>query len=87
MEERYLVRVCIVYDTRYGNTKLVAEEIAEGLMEVEGIKTAISDIEAADLGALSDYDALLIGSSNHYSGPTEGVKTFIDGLSGHSFVG
>jgi flavodoxin len=82
-----LVRVCIVYDTKYGNTKLVAEEIAEGLREVEGIKTAISDIETADLGTLSDYDALMIGSPNHYSGPTEGVKNLIDGLSGYNFEG
>ena len=48
-----MVRVCIVYNTKYGNTKLVAEEITEGLMEVEGIQTTISDVEAADLGTLS----------------------------------
>ena len=87
MEERHLVRVCIVYDTVYGNTKLVAEEIAEGLREFEGIETALRDLESADPGALSEYDALLIGSPNHYSGPTEGVKTFIEGLSEKSFEG
>jgi flavodoxin len=82
-----LVRVCIVYDTRYGNTKLVAEEIAEGLREIEGIKAVISDVESADLRAHNNYDALVIGSPNHYSGPTEGVKTLIDSLSGHNFEG
>jgi flavorubredoxin len=55
MEEGPLVRVCIVYDTKYGNTKLVAEEILEGLKEIEGIRAPISDVEAADLETLSDY--------------------------------
>jgi len=36
-----LVRVFLVYDTRYGNTKLVAEKIVEGMKEAEGIETDI----------------------------------------------
>ena len=82
-----MVRVCIVYDTRYGNTKLVAETIGEGLRDVEGIQTAISDIEGVDLETLYGYDAILIGSPNHYSGPTKGVQNFIDNLSGHNLEG
>lgn len=87
MEGRLLVRVCIVYDTRYGNTKLVAETIGEGLRDVEGIQTAISDIESVDLESLEGHDAILIGSPNHYSGPTKGVQSFIDNLSGHNLEG
>ncbi len=82
-----MVRVCIVYDTRYGNTKLVAETIGEGLRDVEGIQTAISDIEGVDLETLHGYDAILIGSPNHYSGPTKGVQNFIDNLSGRNLNG
>jgi flavodoxin len=36
------VKAFVVYDTKCGNTKLVAEKIVEGMMEVEGIETAIS---------------------------------------------
>ena len=43
-----MVKVFIVYDTKYGNTKLVAEKILEGIGEVEGIETTISDVEATD---------------------------------------
>jgi flavodoxin len=40
-----LAKVFVVYDTKYGNTKLVAEKIVDGLREVEGTETAISDVE------------------------------------------
>ncbi len=43
-----MVKVIVVYDTKYGNTKQVAEKIMEGIGEVEGIETAISDVEDAD---------------------------------------
>jgi len=75
-----LVKVFVVYATKYGNTKLVAEKIVEGLREAEGIETAISDVEEVDLDGIVDYDAILIGSPNHYGGPTSGVKEFIDKL-------
>ena len=36
-----MVKVFVVYDTKYGNTKLAAESILEGIREAEGIETAI----------------------------------------------
>jgi flavorubredoxin len=75
-----LAKVFVVYDTKYGNTKLVAEKIVEGMREVEGIETAIGDVEEAKLGNLADSDAILIGSPNHMGGPARGIKKFIDKL-------
>jgi flavodoxin len=75
-----LVKVFVVYDTKYGNTKLVAEKIVEGMREVEGIETAISDVEEVDLERVADYDAILIGSPNHWGGPVRGIKKLIDKL-------
>ncbi len=75
-----MVKVFVVYDTKYGNTKLVAEKIVEGMREVEGIETAISDVEEVDLEKVADYDAILIGSPNHWGGPVGGIKKFIDKL-------
>ncbi|UCG36230.1 MAG: FprA family A-type flavoprotein [Candidatus Bathyarchaeota archaeon] len=75
-----MVKVFVVYDTKYGNTKLVAENIIEGMREVGGIETAISDIEEVDIERLADYDAILIGSPNHMGGPVRGVMKLIDKL-------
>jgi len=74
------MKVFVVYDTKYGNTKLLAEAIVEGMKEVEGIETAISDVEEVNLENLADYDAILIGSPNHMGGPVRGIKKLIDKL-------
>jgi len=75
-----LAKVFVVYDTKYGNTKLVAEKIVEGIGEVEGIETVISDVEETDPKKAADYDAILIGSPTHFGGPVRGINKFIDKL-------
>jgi len=80
MEGRLLVKVIVVYDTKYGNTKLAAEKIVEGMREVEGIETTMSDVEEINLEKVTDYDAILIGSPNHWGGPVGGIKKLIDKL-------
>ena len=74
-------RIMIVYETKYGNTKLVAETIAEGLREVEGMEVVVSELKEVDLSKIPDYDAILVGSPNHVGGPTWGIKKFIGKLS------
>ena len=66
-----LAKVFVVYDTKYGNTKLVAEKIVEGMSEVEGIETAISDIEKAALEIMSflegcGYPSLIIHTEDEF---------------------
>jgi flavodoxin len=75
-----MVRIIVVYDTKYGNTKLVAEKIMEGMNEVEGIETALSDVKETDPKKAVDYDAILIGSPTHFGGPARGVNKFIEKL-------
>ncbi|MDH5450268.1 MAG: flavodoxin family protein [Candidatus Bathyarchaeota archaeon] len=75
-----MLKVIVVYESKYGNTKLVAETIIEGMSRVEGIETVIKELKDVDLNKIAVYDAILIGSPNHYGGPTKGVKEFIDRL-------
>ncbi len=75
-----MVKVFVVYDTKYGNTRLVAEKIVEGMKEVEGIEATISDVEETDPKRAVDYDAILIGSPTHFGGPVRGIMKFIDKL-------
>ncbi|RLG56485.1 MAG: hypothetical protein DRN95_06710 [Candidatus Hydrothermarchaeota archaeon] len=74
------MKVFVVYDTKYGNTELVAEKIVEGLRECEGIEIAISDVEDVDLRRVADSDVILIGSPNHMGGPARTIRKFIDNL-------
>jgi len=75
-----LARVFIVYDTKYGNTKLVAEKIAEGIRELKGIETEVSDAEKVDFRKIQDADAVLIGAPNHMGSPSRTIMKFIDKL-------
>ena len=75
-----MTKVIVVYESKYGNTKLVAETIVDGMSNVEGLETVIKDLKEVNLNKMSDYDTILIGSPNHYGGPTKAVKEFIDRL-------
>jgi len=75
-----MVKVFVVYDTKYGNTRLLAEKIVKGMREVDGIETAISDVEEVDLEKVANCDAILIGSPNHWGGPSRTIRKFIDKL-------
>ena len=75
-----MAKVIVAYESKYGNTKLVAETIIEGVREVEGIETVLSELKEVDLNKIIDYDAILVGSPNHFGGPTRGVRKFIDKL-------
>ncbi|MBS7630695.1 flavodoxin family protein [Candidatus Bathyarchaeota archaeon] len=75
------MRVIIIYESKYGNTKRVAEAIAEGLNEVGGVETSVMELKELDLNDIFNYDVILIGSPNHIGGPTRGIKGFIDKLS------
>ncbi len=75
-----MAKVIVVYESKYGNTKLVAETIIEGMREVEGIETVLSELKEVDLGTIINYDVILIGSPNHFGGPTKGIRKFIDKL-------
>ena len=75
-----MAKVIVVYESKYGNTKRVAETILEGMKEVEGIEAVIKELKEVGLNKVPEYDAILIGSPNHFGGPTRSVKKFIDQL-------
>ena len=75
-----VAKVIVVYESKYGNTKLVAETIIEGMSKSEGIETVVKELTDVDPNKITDYDAILIGSPNHYGGPTKGIREFIERL-------
>jgi len=76
-----LTKVIIVYETRYGNTKKVAEKISEGLRTRTSIQVDAKNLKDIDEKDVPKYDVILVGSPNHMGGPTRGIKKFIDKLS------
>ena len=75
-----MVKIIVVYESKYGNTKRVAETIMEGIREVQGAEAVLNELKEADLNKIAEYDVILIGSPNHFGGPTKSVREFIDKL-------
>jgi len=75
-----LVKVFVVYDTKYGNTKLAGETIVEGIREVEGFEAAIGYVKEIDIRKLADYDAIVLGAPNHMGRPSQTMKKFVNRL-------
>lgn len=74
------MKVLIIYDSKYGNTKLVAENILVGIKQVEGIETAIYHVKDVDPQIIASYDALIIGAPNHMASPSRTMKKFVTKL-------
>src|SRR5208283_6015307 len=75
-----LVKVFVIYDTKYGNTKLAGETIVEGIREVEGIETSIGYVKEIDIEKVADYDAIVLGAPNHMGRPSQTMKKFVNRL-------
>ena len=75
-----MAKVIVVYESKFGNTKLVAETITEGMREVSGIETVVSELKAVDRSKLADFDAIVIGSPTHAGNATRGIRKFVGNL-------
>jgi flavodoxin len=75
-----VARVIIVYESKYGNTRQVAETIGEGIQEDQKDEVIIQELGDVDLNKIGEYDVILIGSPNHMGGPTRSIKKFIEKL-------
>jgi hypothetical protein len=59
------MRAVIVYESMYGNTRAIAEAIAEGIGPIE---SAVLPVGAADWSALNGADLIVIGAPTHTFG-------------------
>jgi len=75
-----LVKVFVVYDSKYGNTKLAAENILKGIKEVEGIEAALGYAKEVDVGKVTDCNLIFLGAPNHMGRPSQAMKKFVDRL-------
>ena len=75
------MKVFVIYDSKYGNTKLAAENILEGIKQVEGIEATIGYAKKVDIQRLISYEVLILGAPNHMANPSRTMKKFVEKLS------
>ena len=80
IEMDLLIKVIVVYDTKYGNTKLAAESILEGIKEAGEFEATMGYAKEMDAGKVADCDAIVLGAPNHMGRPSRTMKSFVDRL-------
>lgn len=70
------VRVVVVFASRTGRTRRMAEALAEGA-ESAGAKVSLREAEAATHEDLRGCDALVVGSGVHMGGPEAVLRGFL----------
>ena len=71
-------RAIIVYESVYGNTKKVAEMIAEGIQSVGGVECRVVKTGEIHTDEICDFDAILFGCPNHNQGPALNMTKFLE---------
>ena len=67
----------IVYYSRSGNTKKMAELIAQGIAQAE-VKVEIKDVKDVNADELLQYDVIIVGSPTYYGSMAFEIKKLFD---------
>lgn len=73
-----MTRIAIVYHSKGGHTKTIAEEIARGAQDVSGTTVTLMPVEAVDFAALDNADAILFGAPTYLGSVSGEFKMFMD---------
>ena len=72
-----MAKALVVYYSRSGNTKKMAESVLEGLKK-ELADAALKDVKDVEADELLKYDAIVIGSPTYYGSMSAQIKKLLD---------
>ncbi len=73
-----LPKITIIYASKKGGTRLMAEAMAEGAKSIPGIKILLKDISYAVPEDVKDADAILLGSSTYDKSLSQHLESFLE---------
>jgi NAD(P)H dehydrogenase (quinone) len=73
-----MTKVLIVYTTSTGNTKRMAEAVAEGARSVAGAAVTLKEAQLATMDDVRACDALIMGSPMRHRTADSRIKKFIE---------
>ncbi|WP_455365061.1 flavodoxin family protein [[Eubacterium] cellulosolvens] len=71
-------KILIIYFSKSGNTKKMAELIAEGVKREEDVDVEVKAVQGARVEELLEIDGVIIGSPTYYGSMAAEIKKFID---------
>ncbi len=72
------MKVLILYYSRTGNTKKLAEEIASGVVDVEGVQAMIKSTADVSKEDFVSADAMIVGSPVYFGSMAAPLKDILD---------
>jgi len=72
-----MVKIIVIYYSRSGNTRKMAEAIGEGIKK-EKVEADVKDVKDVDLDGLPGYDAIIMGSPTYYGSMAAEIKKLLD---------
>jgi len=72
--------VLIAYYTVTGTTQSLAQVVARGAGEIEGVNVTLKPIEAVTMDDLRQAEGIILGSPTYYANMAGPMKTFIDSI-------
>jgi len=75
----------VVYDTSYGNTRKIAETIAETLRQ-SGIEVDLFDVKDAKKLSAKDYDFLVLGSPTRFGTMSLAIRGFLGKVKSEEWI-
>jgi len=72
-----MAKVLVIYYSRSGNTKRLAESVLEGIKK-EAVEAVIKDVRDVDVDELLKYDGIVIGSPTYYGTMSAEIKRLLD---------
>ena len=76
-----MARIMVIYHSQqYGNTRLMADLVAEGCRSVPGVQVSVVDVneERVDMAEFAACDGVALGSPDYFSYVAGGIKQFFD---------
>ena len=72
-----MTKALVVYYSRSGNTKKMAEAIAKGI-EKEGVEVDLKEVKDVNAEELLKYEGIVIGSPTYYGSMAYQIKKLFD---------
>ncbi len=80
------MKASVLYYSKTGNTKAMAEKIAEG-MAAEGLEAKAFSIEAPDREWVAGSSCIVVGSPTYYADVCAEIKAFLETLGDYEVAG
>lgn len=74
---RKMAKVLVLYYSRTGNTRKMAEAVAEGVKEAQ-VEVTLCDVQKCTPEMLLEYDGIIVGSPTYYGIIAGPLKDFFD---------